>query len=169
MNEATVIELSLNKSEEDNLLLKLAVGSLLLMLTVLTLIGAVPTQNNAAEEIKAVNQQLSEAVAAGNLDAIGMLYTADAIYMPPNANPNEGRDAIMEGFAAEIAAGMGAIRLTADEIEVLGDTAHEIGRYVVETADGGHLDHGKYIVIWKNTQDGWKLSRDIFNSNMAPR
>jgi len=29
------------------------------------------------------------------------------------------------------------------------------------------MDHGKYIVVWKNTADGWRLHRDIFNSNMA--
>ena len=46
-------------------------------------------------------------------------------------------------------------------------TAHEVGRFVTETADGDHIDHGKYVVIWKRIEGEWKLHRDIFNSNMA--
>ena len=39
--------------------------------------------------------------------------------------------------------------MPADEIEVFGDTATELGTYVTETRDGEHIDHGNYIVIWK--------------------
>ena len=84
-----------------------------------------------------------------------------------NGDPIEGSEAITADFNGSFAAGMGALRLTTDEMEIFGDTAQEVGRYVVEAADGSHMDHGKYIVIWKNTEDGWKLHRDIFNSNMA--
>jgi ketosteroid isomerase-like protein len=27
------------------------------------------------------------------------------------------------------------------------------------------MDDGKYVVLWKREKDGWKLYRDIFNSN----
>ena len=132
---------------------------------------AVPAQDDAAEAeaIVALNQQLSECVAEKDAEACSSLYTTDAIYMAPNLDPAEGRAAIAAAFAVEIAAGMEVIRLTADEIEIFGATAHEVGSFVVEAGDGTHLDHGNYIVLWKRTEEGWKLHRDIFNSNMAAR
>ncbi len=117
-------------------------------------------------QIEAANQQLSDLFAAGDADALGMWYTVDALLMGPNANPIEGREAITANFKEVLAAG-GTLRLTSDEVEVFGDVAHEVGRYVQEASDGSHVDHGKYIVIWKRTEDGWKLYRDIWNSNMA--
>ncbi len=129
--------------------------------------GAATAQHDGAAAIAAVNQQLSDYVAAGDAEGIAMLYTEDAMVLAPNAGPIEGREAIAADFNENFAAGMGALRLTTDEMEIFGDTAQEVGRYVVEAADGSHMDHGKYIVIWKNTEDGWKLHRDIFNSNMA--
>jgi len=128
--------------------------------------GAATAQHGDAEWIEAANQQFSDLFAAGDADALGMRYTVDAIVMGPNANPIEGREAITANFKEALAAG-GTLRLTTDEVEIFGDVAHEVGRYVQEAADGSHVDHGKYIVIWKQTEDGWKLYRDIFNSNMA--
>ena len=151
-------------------------GSLLVMVVLISGACAGPVQNNAepaqddaaeAEAIEAVNQALSDCVAAKDAETCSGLYTVEAIYMAPNADPVEGRAAIAEAFAAEIAAGMEVVRLTADEIEVFGTTAHEVGHFVIESGDGTHLDHGKYIVLWKRTEEGWKLHRDIFNSNMA--
>ena len=148
--------------------MRVSLQVLVVMMTVGVLeAGVVKAQHDVAEAIEAVNQQLSNNVAAGDADAIAMLFTANAIVMAPNAAPIEGREAITADWNANFAAGFGALRLTTDEAEMFGDVAHEVGRYVVEAADGSHLDHGKYIVIWKHTSDGWKLHRDIFNSNMA--
>ena len=151
-------------------------GSLLVMVVLISGACVGPAQNNAepaqddaaeAEAIEAVNQALSDCVAAKDAETCSGLYTVEAIYMAPNLDPVEGRAAIAEAFAAEISGGMEVLRLTADEIEVFGNTAHEVGRFVIESGDGAHLDHGKYIVLWKRTEEGWKLHRDIFNSNMA--
>ena len=128
--------------------------------------GAATAQHGDADWVDAANQEFSDLFAAGDVDALGMRYTVDAIVMGPNANPIEGREAIMADLKEQIAAG-GTLRLTTDEVEIFGDAAHEVGRYVEEGADGSHVDHGKYIVIWKHTEDGWKLHRDIWNSNMA--
>ena len=50
------------------------------------------------------------------------------------------------------------------EIEVFGKTANELGTYTVAARDGKQVDIGSYVVIWKKTNDGWKLHWDIFNS-----
>ncbi len=139
------------------------------LVMVLVVFGTVTAgaQNGAAEAIKAVNQLFQEYVAEGNADPLTMLFTEDGMSMQPNADPRVGHEAIKEAHAEMFATGVGALRLTTDELEVFGDTAHEVGRFVTETADGDHIDHGKYVVIWKRIEGEWKLHRDIFNSNMA--
>ena len=114
--------------------------------------GAATAQHDGAAAIEAVNQQLSDYVAAGDAEGIAMLYTEDAIVMAPNADPIEGREAITADFNENFAAGMGALRLTTDEMEIFGDTAQEVGRYVVEAADGSHPAHRESIVTWNHTQ-----------------
>jgi ketosteroid isomerase-like protein len=140
-------------------------------LVALVVLAAVPVSAALQEPAAAIaeaNAALSAALAAGDLDSIVAGYTEDAMFMAPNAPAAKGHDAIREAFAGFLAMGAGSLQLTTDELEVFGDTAHEVGRFVLEGADGSHMDHGKYIVIWKRTDDGWKLHRDIFNSDMAP-
>lgn len=137
----------------------------LFVLTSLAADGVV-AQDDAAG-IERANAALAAAVASGDADAAVALYTEDGMLMAPNAPAATGHDAIRAAFQEMIEAGVGSLALTSDELEVFGDTAHEVGRYVLEAADGSHLDHGKYVVIWKRTDDGWKLHRDIFNSDMA--
>ena len=114
--------------------------------------------------IKAVNQKLMDCMNSGDAACAAMLYTTDAVYMAPNAEPLKGKDAIGDGMVGD---GTFFVQLISDEVEVYGDTASELGTYITETKDGQHLDHGSYVVIWKQTEDGWKLHWDIFNTNMA--
>jgi ketosteroid isomerase-like protein len=44
-----------------------------------------------------------------------------------------------------------------DQIEAFGNTANELGTYTTTTRDGEQLDIGSYVVVWKKTDDGWKL------------
>ena len=118
---------------------------------------------DVATAIKAVNQKLMDCTNSGDKDCAAMQYTSNAVYMAPNAEPLKGRETIKANMGDDGT----TLQLIADEIEVYGDTASELGTYVIETRDGKHLDHGSYIVIWKNTDDGWKLHWDIFNTNMA--
>ncbi len=62
--------------------------------------------------------------------------------------------------------GIKAIKLETIEVEGYGDTASEVGRYILESGDGQVLDQGKFIVIWKQEAGQWKLHRDIINSSM---
>lgn len=125
------------------------------------------TAQDAAAGIEESNAAFEAAIAAGDVDAVVSLYTDDALLMAPNAPAAEGLEAIRAAFEA-LLEGVGSLALTTREVEAYGDTASEVGSYVLEGHDGSHLDHGKYLVIWKRTADGWKLHRDIFNSDMAP-
>ena len=51
------------------------------------------------------------------------------------------------------------------ELDAQGETAIEVGRYILKTDRGAVADQGKYIIIWKHSGGTWKLHRDIWNTN----
>ncbi|SVD45233.1 uncharacterized protein METZ01_LOCUS398087 [marine metagenome] len=79
---------------------------------------------DVATAIRAVNQKLMDCMNSGDTDCAAMQYTSNAVYMGPNAEPLKGRDAIRENMADD---GTTVVQLIADEIEVYGDTASELG------------------------------------------
>ena len=119
---------------------------------------------DVAAAIQSANQKLMDCMNTGDEVCAAMQYTSNAVYMGPNSEPLIGRDAIRDNMVDD---GTSVVQLITDEIEVHGDTATELGTYVTESRDGQHLDHGSYVVIWKRTNEGWKLHWDIFNTNMG--
>jgi ketosteroid isomerase-like protein len=45
--------------------------------------------------------------------------------------------------------------------------AYEIGTYemAMDGPAGRIEDDGKYVVVWRKSDDGWKVAADIFNSS----
>lgn len=119
-------------------------------------------------EIAAVNQRMMAAVRAGDPDAVAALYTEDGQVLAPNQETLSGRDAISGFFRAAGEMGVRELTLETVELDLLGDTAAEIGRYRLFDADGQTLDTGKYLVVWKHMADGWRLHRDMMNTNLPP-
>ena len=107
----------------------------------------------------------------GDAAAAAAAYTDDAIVMPPNELPREGKPAIEEWLAARMSLLQGSnLQLSITEVDVQGDTAIVRGTYVTHTAEPSvnalRDDQGKTLTIWKQQADGrWKLHRDIWNSN----
>ena len=50
-----------------------------------------------------------------------------------------------------------------------GDYALETGSWVATAPDGKHLDHGPYLTLYKKSDGGWKIYRDIWNSSMMSK
>lgn len=105
---------------------------------------------------------------AGDAAAVAALYTEDAMLLPPNSEPVEGRDAIRAYWQSFMDQAPGStVNLTTEEVHAPGgDMAVEVGGYVSTGPDGGHLDHGTFMVLYKKTDGGWKMYRDAFNSSM---
>lgn len=116
--------------------------------------------------IEAANVKFGAAWGSKDAAALTALYTADATVMAPNSARVTGSQAILEFWKAGLADAPPVGKLTTGEVEVHGDTAHEVGTYQLSTADGKVADSGKYIVIWKREGGQWKLHRDIWNSNL---
>lgn len=118
--------------------------------------------------IEAASDAFAEAFNAGDAEAVAAMYTEDAVVLPPGKEAIEGRAAIQADFAADLADMEGMVMtLETTEVQAAHGHALEVGGYTLEGADGSHVDHGKFIAVWKNTDDGWKMTRDIWNSSMG--
>ncbi len=122
---------------------------------------------DAQAAIAEANAAWEAAWNAGDGAGIAALYTDDAMLLPPGGEPIEGREAIQAFWQTAVESGTQAA-LKTSELEIHGDLATEVGSYVDTGADGAHVDHGKYMVMWKKVDGNWKLHRDIWNSSMTP-
>ena len=103
----------------------------------------------------------------GQHDADGMasLYTENGQLLPPDADVVTGREDIAAFWQGIFDMGVADARLETVELEAHDDTAIEVGRFTLSDADGGTVDHGTFLVVWKREASEWKLHRDIWNSN----
>jgi len=108
-----------------------------------------------------------EAFNAHNADALASLYTEDAVLLPPNEPAVFGRDAIRATNKELLAQEGLGMELEDLEVKIVGDLGYKAGRYRMFTKDGGLLDRGKYIEIWKKTDGTWLIHRDMWNSSVV--
>jgi uncharacterized protein (TIGR02246 family) len=118
--------------------------------------------------IEAANAQFSAVAAKGDAAALAALYTADGQVMPAGSDPVRGKAAIQKFWQGALSSGVASITLKTVEVYGHGRVATEVGEYALQDKDGKTLDHGKYIVIWRNVGGDWKLMRDMFSTNVAP-
>jgi uncharacterized protein (TIGR02246 family) len=122
-----------------------------------------PAQVRAA--IDASNRQFMDAFSRRDAAAIGLLYADDGRTYPPGAPLIEGREAIAAMWQSVLALPIASVQLQTVEVGVGDDTAWETGRYAMIGNDGKPTEEGKYVVVWKHDEAGWKIYRDIWNSN----
>ena len=122
--------------------------------------------------IGAIDKKFMEDANRGDAAAGAEAYTDDAVLMPPNHSPLEGKQAI-EQYLAEIAPQFRAsnFQLSILEVDVQGDMTIVRGTYsaniTIPGVDVPMEDRGKTLQVWKKQADGsWKIHRDIWNSNM---
>jgi ketosteroid isomerase-like protein len=96
-------------------------------------------------------------------------YTEDAVLLPPNSEKIQGMKAIEESIRGMLSRpGARDMEFTYDEMFECGETVTLIGDYVLKVHLSGlkpFVEKRKYICVWKLTVDGWKLHRDIYNSD----
>ena len=117
---------------------------------------------SALEEI---DRQFMDAFARKDGPVIGLLYAEDALAMPPGAVEVQGRAAIEAMWKNMFLLPLSAMERRKSEVGGGVETAWETGHYRLLKSDGSVADVGKYVVIWKRTEGGWKIFRDIWNSD----
>jgi ketosteroid isomerase-like protein len=127
-------------------------------------------QNADVAKVKAalnsVNTNYGQAFVKGDSSLFLNSYTTDACLLPANSPAICGRQGQLAFF--KFAYRSGVRNIVFNTLDVYGLTDQyvtEQGNYEMFGADNNTLGKGKYLVLWKKTTEGWKMFRDMFNSN----
>ncbi|MEO8028624.1 MAG: nuclear transport factor 2 family protein [Bryobacteraceae bacterium] len=123
-----------------------------------------PAPDHVLAAMRETNRHFSDVVSTRNSGGLDRVYTAGATIMPPGADAITGRDAI-KAFWQQAIEGLDVktAQLETVSAEMVGDEIFEIGRGVLQTADGQQVTV-KYVVRWKQEDGHWKWHVDIWNS-----
>ena len=121
----------------------------------------------SADAIATVNARFMEAFLSQDARAIASLYTLNGTLLPPGGDIYTGYDDIESFWRETMNLGIAAIILDSVEVDVIGETAVEVGHYTLSGSNANVIDQGKYIVVWKDVGGVWKLHRDIWNTSQA--
>jgi uncharacterized protein (TIGR02246 family) len=122
----------------------------------------------------AVRRLTQEWVLACNtrqLEELIELYAPDAVVLRSNLPPIRGTIALREFFFSLLEAGLGEVAVDPIRVDVLGDLAHEVGRYsaLVPGATGKRREErGKYLWVFaRQTSGDWKLVSECWSSDLT--
>lgn len=126
------------------------------------------TRNEAA--VRRLTQEWILACNTRQLEELTGLYAADAVILRSNLPPIRGAAAVREFFFSSLEAGLGEVALDPVRVEVVGDLAHEVGRYsalVPGTVGKRREERGKYLWVFARESDGdWKLIAECWCSDL---
>lgn len=142
----------------------------------LSLVACAPAapEMNAPGDLTAINALRSSFVAAFNAadaDAIGKLYTADAVAQGNHRPSDTGTAAIVASNKATFEQMTAKIELTPEETKTMGSFGFDRGTFKITMtpkAGGAPMnDEGRYLVLLEKGVDrSWRVSRDIDNSTL---
>ena len=124
------------------------------------------SMQEAQQDIQDMHSALLKAYNAKDATAVAALYTDNAVLMPPNTATVKSKIAVEDFMRQMLVPPMSGILLNYAETDICGDNAYSYGYYTTLAANGSILDRGKFVEILKNN-NGWKISRNIWNSDMA--
>lgn len=107
---------------------------------------------------------------AGDAAALAALYADDGVYMPSNMPAASGKAAIQALFEQMFTQMSSSGSATPASVDIAGDWAIERGDYkttMTPKAGGKPMeDTGKYVVVSRKSDSGWKVHYLIWNSDM---
>jgi uncharacterized protein (TIGR02246 family) len=131
--------------------------------------GEPMTRGEAA--VRRLTQEWVLACNTRQLEELMELYASDALVLRSNLPPIRGAIAVREFFFASLEAGLGEVAVEPMRVEVLGDLAHEVGRYsalVPGTAGKRREERGKYLWVFAKQSSGdWKLVSECWSSDLT--
>jgi uncharacterized protein (TIGR02246 family) len=121
--------------------------------------------------VRRLTQEWVLACNTRQLDELIELYAPDAVVLRSNLPPIRGAVAVREFFYSALEAGLGEVAVDPLRVDVLGDLAHEVGRYsaLVPGATGKRREErGKYLWVFaKQTSGDWKLVSECWSSDLT--
>ena len=119
-----------------------------------------------ADPLAGTSQRFEAAVAREDAAALADMFAEDAEILAPNGPRIQGREAIrafIAGFVGQHLRVHDTVRLS----RVDGALGYKSGDYVITDASGKALDHGKWIEVWHRDGGTWRMTADIWNSDVA--
>ena len=95
---------------------------------------------------------------AGDAEAIGRLYTEDALLLTPEHPPIRGRKAIQENYKESLGDGF-KMTINIQDFQYMGDTAYAAGTYEYEEGTGSWLE-----VLQRQNDDSLLIHRLCWNN-----
>ena len=121
--------------------------------------------------VRRLTQEWVLACNTRQLDELIELYAPDALVLRSNLPPIRGAAAVREFFYASLEAGLGEVAVDPMRVDVMGDMAHEVGRYsaLVPGATGKRREErGKYLWVFAKQPSGdWKLISECWSSDLT--
>ncbi len=149
--------------------------TLFALLAVTVACAQAPATNDAGDlaAVNGLRDKFMQVFNAGDGPGVGNLYTADAMSMQNHQPTATGREAIVAAMTGLFSQYTVTFTLKSDETKTMGDFGYDLGRYtfaVTPKAAGAPApptDEGRYLVLLHKDTDGqWRVSRDIGNSTL---
>ena len=122
-----------------------------------------PADRAARQAIESAIRRYVDASNNGDVATLASLYAEDAVLLPPDHEPIQGREAIGAFWRQGTDEGLEVTNLA---VEVDGNLGYLVGRYHLPATDEEPADSGKYVMCLKRQRDGsWKLTADIWNQS----
>ncbi|MFC4311436.1 YybH family protein [Steroidobacter flavus] len=116
---------------------------------------------------KSVVQSFERAFNQDDLNATLALFDDDAQILPERGPAITGREGI-SAFLKDQMTPVVSFNTEADMSMVRNDIAIEQGHYRVrDVRRGSDVEEGKYLHVWRNRGQGWKLYRVMYNTDTA--
>jgi len=135
----------------------------------MALLSAAPVMGQdktAAAAIAASNAIYFSAFEKGDSTIFIDRYAPDACILAPDMQPMCGSSGVLAFFQkGYYEYGLRSGKFITKDIYGSGDYVTEYGFYESRDAKGNLMGTGKYLVLWKKTDKGWKMFRDSFSSD----
>jgi uncharacterized protein (TIGR02246 family) len=121
--------------------------------------------------IEELSRRFSAAYVAGDVETMVSLYTPDGVIFPNDSEAIRGHEAIRRYWALPPGQRVTLHRATPAEIRIDGSHAYDHGVYEIAGERDGTAwgpSHGKYVIVWRRTPQGWRMHLDMWNSRPPP-
>jgi len=129
-------------------------------------------EQSAKEAVAAASKRFTDTYATKDASDLASFYTKDASAFPPDMAQVEGRENIEKMWQGVMDMGVTDLTRTTKKVEENGTLATESGTFSFKAPgkDGKAADAtGDYVVVWVMREGIWKMYRDTWNSDPAPR
>ena len=130
------------------------------------------SSRNVRREIEAASRAFSDAYVRNDSQALGEIYTEDAVLLPPGLEVRKGREEARRYFAWGPQHRQIAHSMKSSNLDIRGDTAIDTGIWHSTSQRGDNPEttaSGAYLVVWVRDSAGvWRIKYDMWHRPLQP-